>query len=82
MSVSHCLWCSINCDTSSNGLQRWRGAPLRFRGYYDHAALISLKLGPKTLKERIASLGGSLAINSTDSGARLEITLPLVRNGS
>lgn len=58
------------------------GLGFRFRGYYDHAALISLKLGPKTLKERIASLGGSLAINSTDSGARLEITLPLVRNGS
>jgi signal transduction histidine kinase len=52
-----------------------RGFP--FRGYYDHAALIEQKLGPATLKERIASLGGFLAIDSSSAGARLEITLPL-----
>ena len=56
-----------------------RGFP--FRGFYDHAKLTEMKLGPVALKGRIASLGGSLAINSTDAGARLDIRLPLARPG-
>jgi signal transduction histidine kinase len=53
------------------------GRGFRFHGYFDHATLTDMKLGPVMLKERIASLGGSLAIDSTESGARLEISLPL-----
>lgn len=56
-----------------------RGFP--FHGRYDHAALATLKLGPVSLRERIASLGGSLAIESSEAGARLEIRLPLARSG-
>jgi signal transduction histidine kinase len=56
-----------------------RGFP--FRGCYDHAALIRLNVGPVTLKERIASLGGSLTITSSDTGTRLEITLPFAEKG-
>jgi signal transduction histidine kinase len=56
-----------------------RGFP--FRGFYDHAKLTEMKLGPVALKGRIASLGGSLAIDSTDAGARLDIRLPLARPG-
>jgi signal transduction histidine kinase len=41
--------------------------------------LTALNLGPVVLKERIASLGGSLVINSTKTGARLDITVPLAR---
>lgn len=40
-----------------------------------------MNLGPVTLRERIASLGGSLTIDSRDTGACLEITLPLTDNG-
>jgi signal transduction histidine kinase len=53
------------------------GQGFSFRGRYDHVALNRLKRGPVSLKERIASLGGSLAIDSTEFGARLEITVPL-----
>ena len=66
----------VRITVTDNG----RGFP--FRGYYDPAALTEKKLGPVTLRERIGSLGGSLAINSTESGARLEIALPLVRLGA
>lgn len=51
-----------------------RGFP--FQGEYDHAALTALQLGPVMLKERVRSLGGTLAIHSTSAGARLDITLP------
>src|SRR5438128_275695 len=57
------------------------GRGFSFRGFYDHAKLTEMKLGPVALKGRIASLGGSLAINSTDAGARLDIRLPLARPG-
>lgn len=57
-----------------------RGFP--FRGQYDHAALTRLKLGPVCLKERVESLGGSLAIASTDAGARLDVILPLRQPGA
>jgi signal transduction histidine kinase len=52
-----------------------------FRGRYDHVALEELRRGPISLKERIASLGGSLAIDSSEAGARLEITVPLGQPG-
>lgn len=56
-----------------------RGFP--FRGRYDHETLATMNLGPVTLKERITSLGGSLALDSSDNGTRLEITLPLTEKG-
>jgi signal transduction histidine kinase len=56
-----------------------RGFP--FSGRYDLPALTEEKLGPRTLKERIAALQGSLNIDSTGAGARLDIRLPLVRSG-
>lgn len=58
------------------------GRGFRFRGHYDHATLADMKLGPVTLKERIVALRGSLAIESSESGARLEITLPLAPPGA
>lgn len=58
------------------------GRGFRFHGTYDHATLTEMKLGPVMLKERIASLRGSLAIHSTESGARLDIILPLAPPGT
>jgi len=66
----------LSITVADNG----RGFP--FRGRYDHAALAEHGLGPASLKGRIASLGGSLAIDSAESGARLEITLPLSPPGA
>jgi signal transduction histidine kinase len=48
-----------------------------FRGRYDHAALVEARLGPASLRDRAASLGGTLTIDSEGSGSRLEIALPL-----
>jgi signal transduction histidine kinase len=56
-----------------------RGFP--FRGRYNLAALISLQLGPMMLKDRIASVGGALVVDSTADGARLDICLPLAPAG-
>ncbi len=58
------------------------GRGFRFQGHYDHTTLTEGKLGPVSLKERIISLGGSLAIDSSESGARLEIQFPIARAGA
>ena len=62
---------NVRITVSDNGC----GFP--FRGHYDDAALTSMGLGPAVIKSRVASLGGTLNIDSSDSGARLEVTLPL-----
>lgn len=61
----------VRITVADNG----RGFP--FRGYYNYDALTSKGLGPAMLKSRIASLGGLLNIDSSESGAQLQITLPL-----
>ena len=48
-----------------------------FRGRYDHAALVEARLGPASLRDRAASLGGTLTIDSEGSGSRVEIALPV-----
>ena len=48
-----------------------------FEGRYDLPTLIRVNVGPVTLKERVASLGGAFTIESRSSGARLEIALPV-----
>jgi signal transduction histidine kinase len=52
------------------------GHGFSFRGTFDLPTLQRLKAGPITLRERIASLGGGLVISSSESGSRLEISLP------
>jgi signal transduction histidine kinase len=52
-----------------------------FNGFYDNDALFAMKRGPVTLKERTASLGGTLSIDSQSSGSRLDIALPLAAPG-
>jgi signal transduction histidine kinase len=66
----------VHISVSDNGL----GFP--FRGDYDQAALTMMGVGPTMLRSRVASLEGSLSIHSGESGARLEITLPLSRLGN
>jgi signal transduction histidine kinase len=56
-----------------------RGFP--FKGRYEHEDLRRQKLGPVSLKERIAALGGSLAIDSADGRTRIEMSLPMVVAG-
>ena len=49
-----------------------------FNGRHNLASLDKMQVGPRTLKERISSLGGSLEIVSGEKGARVEIGIPLM----
>jgi signal transduction histidine kinase len=53
------------------------GRGFLFKGHYDHAQLTTLKLGPATLRDRAALLGGAVSIDSTERGTRVEISFPL-----
>jgi signal transduction histidine kinase len=53
------------------------GGGFPFHGTYDLDALERMNKGPWSLKERVATLQGTLELTSTDSGSRLIITLPL-----
>jgi signal transduction histidine kinase len=66
----------VHITVTDNG----QGFP--FRGRYDHVTFNKMNIGPVTLKERIASLGGSLTIDSSDTGTQLEIILPLTKDGA
>ena len=61
---------NIHIAMSDNG----HGFP--FRGRYDNAKLASTGLGPSIIQSRIAALGGSVSIDSRESGSRLELTVP------
>jgi signal transduction histidine kinase len=62
----------VRITVSDNG----HGFP--FRGHYNLAALTDLQSGPVMLKERVTSLGGSLTLDSSETGACLDICLPLL----
>jgi signal transduction histidine kinase len=51
-----------------------RGFP--FTGRYSDQDLTRLNLGPKTLRERVRAVGGSLVLESNSSGAALRVVLP------
>ena len=61
----------VRIDVADDG----KGFP--FRGRYGVKELTKMRQGPATLKERVTSLGGSLIVDSTDHGSRIEIRLPL-----
>jgi signal transduction histidine kinase len=52
-----------------------RGFP--FHGRLEHDELVASGVGPVSLRERLVSLGGSLAIESMPTGSQVEITLPI-----
>jgi signal transduction histidine kinase len=58
------------------------GKGFSFRGRYDLPSLVAAQTGPVTLKERVSSFGGSMVIDSSDSGARLEMRIPLRAAGA
>jgi signal transduction histidine kinase len=55
------------------------GHGFSFSGHYEITELIDLHSGPAMLKARVTSLGGCLSLDSSETGARLEICLPLLR---
>ncbi|HEY7164742.1 MAG TPA: sensor histidine kinase [Candidatus Binatia bacterium] len=61
----------VHLTISDNG----RGFP--FQGEYDHQMLTAFGVAPVVLKSRVDLLHGSLTIHSADTGADLDIRLPL-----
>jgi signal transduction histidine kinase len=66
----------VHIDVADDG----RGFP--FHGRYDLPTLVASNRGPVTLKERISALRGSMVIDSSDAGARIEIRVPLASAGT
>ena len=56
------------------------GCGFPFRGRFDLVDLMARQIGPKSLRERVASLGGELILTSELSGSQLEISLPLAEH--
>ncbi|HET8775231.1 MAG TPA: histidine kinase [Thermoanaerobaculia bacterium] len=62
---------TVQIDVADDG----KGFP--WRGRHDLQSLVASNIGPVTLKERVSSLGGSMLIDSSARGAKLEIRMPL-----
>ena len=58
------------------------GKGFPFRGRYTDAELARHDAGPVTLRDRVATLGGSMVIDSGDGGAAIAIRLPLRAAGT
>jgi signal transduction histidine kinase len=58
------------------------GGGFPFHGRLTLESIREKGIGPAALAERVASLNGDLAIESTDQGARLEISVPLGWSGA
>ena len=62
-------------DVSDDG----RGFP--FIGRFNLSELTIARRGPVSLRERIASLGGDLRLDSTNEGSHIYMTIPLDWSG-
>jgi signal transduction histidine kinase len=54
------------------------GRGFGFEGRRDHQRLVQMNAGPASLRERVESLGGDVAIESSRAGSRVEISLPVM----
>jgi signal transduction histidine kinase len=52
------------------------GVGFDFRGTWPLEQLVASGIGPRVIKERVLSLDGNLMIESTPTGARIEISIP------
>jgi signal transduction histidine kinase len=52
------------------------GRGLGFTGRLTHEELETHRKGPRVIRERTSAIGGSLAVESSERGARLELTFP------
>jgi signal transduction histidine kinase len=48
-----------------------------FRGKYNHETLAASHAAPRSLFDRVSALGGTMSIESTDRGSRVEVLLSL-----
>ena len=52
------------------------GVGFDFKGTWPLERLVTSAIGPRVIKERVLSLNGNLMIESTPTGARIEISIP------
>ncbi len=57
-----------------------RGFP--FKGQLSHHELVTANVGPVTLRERATALGGTITVDSRNTGARVEVTIPVTAHGT
>jgi len=72
-------WVSVKLAVGSGPVQIAvvdDGDGFSFRGRYNLTELTDRRIGPKSLRERVASLRGEMILTSELAGARLEISLP------
>jgi two-component system NarL family sensor kinase len=55
------------------------GQGFPFSGKYTLADLAREQIGPRTLRERVLSLGGTMQLETGDGGSRVRLTVPLAR---
>ncbi len=53
------------------------GRGFAFLGRLEHSTLVSSGAGPMSLRDRVCALGGTMAVESSQSGASVEIMLPV-----
>lgn len=53
------------------------GSGFPFRGRYNLTSLMENHIGPTSLCERVSAVNGDMLLESTDSGSRLEIEIPV-----
>jgi len=71
-------WARVRCtDERVEVVVGDDGLGFAFQGRLDTAALRDLGTGPRTLMQRVESLGGTLTVESGAGGSRIEVTLPL-----
>jgi signal transduction histidine kinase len=58
------------------------GKGFPFRGRYTVPEMARRNVGPRTLRDRVTSLGGSMIVDSSDRGSEIEIRLPMRANGA
>jgi signal transduction histidine kinase len=80
--LKHAQPSRVSVDIEADGLATVRivvtndGRGFPFRGRLDHAELVASNAGPSSLRDRVGSLAGTLAIESMPTGSRVEISVP------
>jgi signal transduction histidine kinase len=82
--LKHAHASRVTVDVQPHGVDALRlvvsddGRGFPFRGRMEHDALVSSNAGPLSLRERVTAAGGTLAVESSPRGSRVEIILPAI----
>ena len=57
------------------------GEGLGLHGTFDDQRLAELKIGPRSLRERVSALGGTISVTSSSLGTLVSMAVPLDNHG-